>query len=164
MKQKSDFAKKLVHVKGERRLNRQYVKNIHPLFKTKYGTTNFKSPDVIFVFGNTQITPHYESSDYSEAIDKLRYNFKTGVRSAIGNSSFDCRKYISNFNIADSGIKNGKKSCLTFELYLKQKETHPISEVCPDVEEIIRKVCETFVNTANSLNFSFDNEKTIPSN
>ena len=62
-----------------KRLNKEYSIDINPSFKTKYGSTNHKKPEVIYIVGNTYISPSFESNDYVSEVNELKTSYNSVV-------------------------------------------------------------------------------------
>lgn len=120
-----------------KRLNKEYNMDTNPSFKTKYGSTNHKKPEVIYIVGNTYISPSFESNDYVSEVNELKTSYNKLVSELISeySSIFD-KNCIFDIDVCDNRIKNGKKTFLTFELYLKQKDCKQL----PEIESIIKNI------------------------
>lgn len=120
-----------------KRLNKEYNIDINPSFKTKYGSTNHKKPEVIYIVGNTYISPSFESNDYVSEVNELKTSYNKLVSELISeySSIFD-KNCIFNIDVCDNRIKKGKKTFLTFGLYLKQKDCKQL----PEIESIIKNI------------------------
>ena len=93
------------------------------LFTLKIGTTNKINPQVIYVEGRTFISPKEEMDCYDKQIRELKVYLQRCLSSMLTNNDLFERKYILDFQLANSGVKIGKKSFLSFEFLLKQKST-----------------------------------------
>ena len=126
-----------------KRLNKEYNIDINPSFKTKYGSTNHKKPEVIYIVGNTYISPSFESNDYVSEVNGLKTSYNKLVSELISeySSIFD-KNCIFDIDVCDNRIKKGKKTFLTFELYLKQKDCKQL----PEIESIIKKISINLTN------------------
>ena len=93
----------------------------HDFFRLKFGTVNRINPPVVYLDGRTFISPIEDMESYNYIIQKIRKSFSTTIGYEVaGNELFDSR-YILDFQVANSGVRVGKKSFLSFQLMLKQK-------------------------------------------
>jgi hypothetical protein len=90
-------------------------------FRVKIGTMNKSNPQVLYVEGRTFISPQ-EEDDYYSYMAQFRKNMNKYIVDTI--NEFGCfdNRYILDFQVANSGIKVGKKSFLSFQLFLRQKQ------------------------------------------
>ena len=90
-------------------------------FRVKIGTMNKSNPQVLYIEGRTFISPQ-EEYDYYSYMAQFRKNMNRYITETI--SDFNCfdNRYILDFQVANSGIKVGKKSFLSFQLFLRQKQ------------------------------------------
>lgn len=90
-------------------------------FRVKIGTMNKSNPQVLYVEGRTFISPQ-EEDDYYSYMAQFRKNMNKYIVDTI--NKFGCfdNRYILDFQVANSGIKVGKKSFLSFQLFLRQKQ------------------------------------------
>lgn len=123
----------------------------HDTFKISLGTTNKVNPLVVYVEGKTFISPLNEKDDYSRDISSIKYGLGQTIKNTINNSDLFDNKYILDFQIATKGITMNKKSFLTFQLLLKQKNqirqlkdlkklaAKPITDIMSSLKETIEK-------------------------
>jgi hypothetical protein len=115
-------------------------------FNIKLGTVNKNNPEVIYFEVRTFISPLEESNNYSQVFAFLKKEFSKKIGDSLKLNDFFSEKYILDFQIANSGIKINKKSYLSFQLFLKQK-----NEVIKELKEI-KKIAEPFlVNLLNEF-------------
>lgn len=144
-----------------KRLNKEYNIDINPSFKTKYGSTNHKKPEVIYIVGNTYISPSFESNDYVSEVNELKTSYNKLVSELISeySSIFD-KNFIFDINLCDNRIKKAKKTFLTFELYLKQKDCKQLPEIESIIKNISTNLTHNFKEKLYTKNFlCFRNKK-----
>ena len=92
---------------------------------------------MIYIVGNTYISPSFESNDYVSEVNELKTSYNKLVSELISeySSIFD-KNCIFDIDVCDNRIKKGKKTFLTFELYLKQKDCKQL----PEIESIIKNI------------------------
>jgi len=111
----------------------------------KIGTTNKNTPLVIYLEGKTYITPREEKEEYERDIRDIKSNIHRILTKGLKDNKYFEPKYILDFQIANSGIKMNKKSFLTFEFLLRQKNT-PLLKL-----REIKEKNETFINETLNL-------------
>jgi len=144
-----------------KRLNKEYNIDINPSFKTKYGSTNHKKPEVIYIVGNTYISPSFESNDYVSEVNELKTSYNKLVSELISeySSIFD-KNFIFDIDLCDNRIKKAKKTFLTFELYLKQKDCKQLPEIESIIKNISTNLTHNFKEKLYTKNFlCFRNKK-----
>lgn len=131
----------------------------HEFFRLKFGTVNRINPQIVYLEGRTFISPLEEMDSYNYLIQSIRKKFSSSVGYEIaGNEFFDSR-YILDFQVANSGVKVGKKSFLSFQLMLKQrannvktfKEIKKLSEdsLLRVVDEMVDEITNNFIISKN---------------
>ena len=108
-------------------------------FNIKLGTVNKNYPEVIYFEVRTFISPLEESNNYSQVFAFLKKEFSKKISDSLKLNDFFSEKYILDFQIANSGIRINKKSYLSFQLFLKQK-----NEVIKELKEV-KKIAEPFL-------------------
>ena len=103
------------------RLNSEKTIN-HDLFKIKIGTTNKINPKVIYIEGRTFIQPLNDKSSYSVELTGIKRGFNKIIQNFIDSDDLFSKKYILDFQVAQSGISVTKRSFLSFQFLLKQKK------------------------------------------
>ena len=132
-------------------VNRQKITNVekrlkNDFFNIKLGTVNKNNPEVIYFEVRTFISPLEESNNYSQVFAFLKKEFSKKISDSLKLNDFFSEKYILDFQIANSGIRINKKSYLSFQLFLRQK-----NEVIKELKEI-KKIAEPFlVNLLNEF-------------
>ncbi len=147
----------------KQRLNiEKKIKN--DFFNIKIGTVNRLNPQVIYFEVRTFISPMEEYSNYNYVFSSLRKELSRNLTEKLSNNKYFNKKFILDFQVANSGVKVNKKSYLTFQLFLKQngnelkelKEIKKISE--PFMTEILNELKQ------NIIDFNFSITKTKKEN
>lgn len=143
-----------------KRLNKEFSVDIDSKFKTKYGSTNHKKPEVIYIVGNTYISPSFDSNDYVSDINDLKNTYNNIINKLIKKYNTDFHKEcICGIDICDNRIKKGKKTFLTFELYLKQKNCKQLNEINDIIKNISEKLVLDFKNNLELKKFTCYRQK-----
>ena len=119
----------------------------HDLFKLKIGTTNNISPEVIYVEGRTFIMPTFDEASYSKDIKEISHAFKKNVSRLLSNNDFFEDKFILDFQVAVNGIKMDKKSFLSFQFLLKQKNKEKLLKL----NESKNILCKSIIDIIDDL-------------
>lgn len=140
-------------MKGER-LNSEKKINSNN-FKLKIGTINKKSPLVIYIDGNTFITPTLDKENYDDDILNIKKNFVFNIKNILNKSDLFENKFILDFDVKNNGLKKDKKSFLSFQCHLRQKNNlfslNTIKEMSQDlIHEFINDL-ETQLKNNNFL-------------
>lgn len=118
----------------------------HDNFKIKIGTTNKLEPKVVYVEGRTFLSPLEEYDDYSTDMNHIKQNLKTAISKYLHGCPIFDGKFILDFQVAASGIKPGKRSFLSFQIILKQKEN-----MIPSLLEVKRQSEKTILDIINAV-------------
>ncbi len=119
----------------------------HNLFKIKIGTTNKISPKVIYVEGRTFIQPLNDKESYTTELTSIKRNFNRIIQNFIDADNLFSKKYILDFQVAQSGISPLKRSFLSFQFLLKQKNEDKVLKL----KDIKQKSENNIQEVLNSL-------------
>lgn len=96
-------------------------------YKVKLGTIDNKNPRTIYLNVSAWGEPLTEEEDYEKVINKIRKNIKQNLYSKIGHNNFDKEKYIVDLDMRSSGISKSKRSFMSCEITLFQKDDIPVN-------------------------------------
>lgn len=143
------------------KLNKEYQLNVSDKIRAKIGTTNRNEPKVVYIHGRAWVTPIQED-DYGKIIDSISKSFKHDVKKMIVEDYLFNTKYILDFNLSTTAMGVGKKSFLSFDLFLKQERDIPLKAlkamVADDIRALLLNLEEEFTNNGFIL-FAKKNEK-----
>lgn len=128
------------------RLNSEKTIN-HELFKIKIGTTNKINPKVIYIEGRTFIQPLNDKSSYNVELTRIKRGFNKIIQNFIDSDDLFSKKYILDFQVAQSGISVTKRSFLSFQFLLKQKNEDKVLKL----KDIKQKTESNIQDILNSL-------------
>lgn len=134
----------------------------HDLFKIKIGTTNKIEPKVIYVEGRTFIQPLKEKDNYCGEITSIKRNFNKIIQNFISQNNLFSPKYILDFQVAQSGISTLKRSFLSFQFLLRQKNDKNIlklKDVKQKLENDIQNVLIDLTNCIREVDFTVSKTK-----
>lgn len=143
------------------RLNSEKTIN-HNLFKIKMGTTNKINPKVIYVEGRTFIQPLIEKNSYTTELSMIKRGFNKIIQDFINTNDLFSKKYILDFQVAQSGILVSKRSFLSFQFLLKQKNEDKIlklKEVKEKTEDSIQDVLNNLTSCIKECDFNVTKTK-----
>ena len=122
----------------KQRLNvEKKIKN--DFFNIKIGTVNRLNPEVIYYEVRTFVAPLDEYDNYSCIFAFLRKELSRALTETLKNNDLFTNKFILDFQVANSGVRVNKKSFLTFQLFLRQKDSKLLDL------KTIKKVSEPFI-------------------
>lgn len=134
----------------------------HNLFKIKIGTTNKISPKVIYVEGRTFIQPLNDKENYTKELTSIKRNFNRIIQNFIDADNLFSKKYILDFQVAQSGISPLKRSFLSFQFLLKQKNEDNVlklKDVKQKSENNIQEVLNSLTKCIRECNFEVTKTK-----
>ena len=117
-------------------------------FVTKIGTnTTDEHVNIVFIRGKTMLTPLENRKTYKDDISSLKKDFEKFANDYIqGCSDYD-KNYIFTMSIAEESVKFHKTSHLHYDLFVKSKEKHTMSEH----KEKLLKISDKLENKLISL-------------
>jgi hypothetical protein len=96
-------------------------------YKVKLGTIDNKNPKTIYLNVSAWGKPLTEEEDYDKVINKIRKNIKQNLYSKIGHNNFERERYIVDLDMRSSGISQSKRSFMSCEITLFQKDKIPVN-------------------------------------
>ncbi len=94
----------------------------HSKIKLKIGTIDKNNPKVVYFEGRTFVTPEEDKENTAKDINEIKHSFKKLINEILHESKFFTNKFILDFQVATGGIHYGKKSFLSFQLILSQRD------------------------------------------
>lgn len=118
-------------------------------FRLKIGTVNKSNPQVIYVEGRTFISPLEEEDNYTYYIQTIRKNFSGAISKELSKTKLFEDKFILDFQVANSGIRKGKKSFLSFQFLLKQ----PYNEIkqFKEIKSLSSQIMNNIVSSLKTI-------------
>ena len=146
----------------ERLNSEKKVNNDH--FRIKIGTINKNNPSVIYINGSGFVSPLSKKDSYADDIEEIKLDFFKNVKLNTLKSDKLENKYACDFDLRMSGIKPNKKSFLSFQCHLKQKDGHPcrLNEIKSNLEDTINNIVENLFMDFIAHNFSVTKTKNRP--
>lgn len=124
-------------------------------FKIKLGSTTYKNPEIVYILGNTYISPITDKNNFKDDIELLKLKFKNHIKDYINNSDIFENKFVCDFNIRESGIKKNKKSFFSFEIYFKQNANNivPLVELSRSINTFTNDITAKITTDLQKLQF-----------
>jgi hypothetical protein len=130
--------------------------DLNPNYKIKVGTVDNKSPKTIYINLSAwgQLKKFDIDLNYENIINKLRTKIKHKINS-YSLDEFHNGKYIVDLDMRSSGIKPTKRSFMSCEITLFQKDSIPVNNplIVNTSKQIIQDVIEDCLDT--NTHFSF---------
>ena len=119
--------------------------DLNPNYKIKLGTVDNKNPKTIYINLSAwgQLKTYDPETNYDTVINKLRNRIKHNINS-FNIDAFHKGKYIVDLDMRSSGIKPTKRSFMSCEITLFQKNNIPLNnlEIIDPSKEIINSVID----------------------
>ena len=135
------------------RVGKEYILNINDKICTKYGALNKNEPKVVYMNCKGWLTPKFESENYKTQITPILQNFKKSITKSLGTSVFH-EKHISDFDLKISSLRKDKRTFISLDFFLKQKEDKRL-------EELKKCMFDLFKTPLDKLLANFEDNKFI---
>ena len=138
-------------------------------YKVKLGTVDNKNSKSIYISLSAwgELLPTNDIINYDGVISKLRKQIKHNINSTINTEDFHKNKYIVDLDMRSSGISNQKRSFMSCEITLYQKNNISInmpflfSSFLFNTSVIMIYFSYKYIYTTKTLFFSFIKSKMI---
>tara|TARA_Y100000592_G_C5397244_1_gene281306 strand:- start:403 stop:840 length:438 start_codon:yes stop_codon:yes gene_type:complete len=131
--------------------------DINPNYKIKIGTVDNKNPKSIYIslcaWG--QLLRNEQEIDYDRVINKLRKDIKQTLNTTLDKKDFHHDKYIVDLDMRSSGISYKKRSFMSCEITLFQKNTIPVHkpQIIDNTTLIINNLIKDCLNKQTYFTF-----------
>jgi|TARA_R110000803_G_scaffold71307_3_gene134482 hypothetical protein len=126
-------------------------------YKIVLGTVNNKDPKSIYISLCAWGEPMKETEyiNYDSVISNLRKQIKHNLHSTIDVNDFHLDKYIVDLNMRSSGICEGKRSFMSCEITLFQKNNIPVTKpkMINSATNIIKNVIGSCLDRQDHFSF-----------
>ena len=130
--------------------------DLNPNYKIKLGTVDNKNPKTIYINLSAwgQLKTYDSEINYDTVINKLRNKIKHKINS-FNIDAFHKGKYIVDLDMRSSGIKPTKRSFMSCEITLFQKNNIPLNnlEIINPSKQIINSIIKSCLG--NNTHFVF---------
>tara|TARA_R110000803_G_scaffold60710_2_gene120147 strand:+ start:25602 stop:26039 length:438 start_codon:yes stop_codon:yes gene_type:complete len=122
-------------------------------FKIRIGTVNNKEPRTLYLILSSWVEPTEELEDYQPKLGRLNKNIKRFLNESLPTESFNKERVIVDFDLRSSGIKINKKSFMSVEVTLFQKDLRRIND--PSVVMEMQWISTKLINEVFEVDSSF---------
>mgnify|MGYP003652240991 FL=1 len=142
------------------KLGKEIKLNLLPNYKTKVGTVNNKQSKSIYINLSAwgEINDINQNTNYDSVVSGLRKKIKQNINSNVDKELFHNDKYIVDLDMRTSGFVNTKRSFMSCEITLYQKQGLPINQ--PNLLESSKSIIHDIVNSCLDNNSYFTFYKT----
>ena len=121
------------------RKNKEYKIESGNSFKLKYGSTDKDDPKVVYINGNTWMVPP-KIDEVKTVIPSIERNVRNFVKFEINKTQSLDKSFIFDFDLKPDSIIPGRRKFISFELYVRQRETKKLTEICDNIREMASKI------------------------
>jgi hypothetical protein len=142
------------------KLGKEIKLNLLPNYKTKVGTVNNKESKSIYINLSAwgEINDVNQNTNYDSVVSGIRKKIKQNINSNVDKELFHNDKYIVDLDMRTSGFVNTKRSFMSCEITLYQKQGLPINQ--PNLLESSKSIIHDIVNSCLDNNSYFTFYKT----
>jgi|TARA_R110000803_G_scaffold65751_2_gene126982 hypothetical protein len=142
------------------KLGKEVKLNLLPNYKTKVGTVNNKESKSIYINLSAwgEINDVNQNTNYDSVVSGIRKKIKQNINSNVDKELFHNDKYIVDLDMRTSGFVNTKRSFMSCEITLYQKQGLPINQ--PNLLESSKSIIHDIVNSCLDNNSYFTFYKT----
>tara|TARA_R100000900_G_scaffold145910_2_gene133462 strand:+ start:129 stop:557 length:429 start_codon:yes stop_codon:yes gene_type:complete len=140
------------------KLGKELSLNTEKPFKIHIGTVNNKQPRTLYVVLSSWVEPLYESENYQPKLNKITKNIKRFLSETIPSESFNNKRIIVDFDLRSSGISTKKKSFMSCEITLFQKELRKINNpsVIMELQWLSNKLISDVFEVDGGFNYNLN--------
>lgn len=133
--------------------------NISDKYSVSIGTVDEKNPKSVYIMISTWLTPKSDSEiDYSRVIFNMNKHLKSYVSNILNQDFFNPELTIIDLDMRQSGIKYGKRSYVSLEVTLYQKD-NPLDITSELLESAILDIIINVLGDTFESNLYFDFNK-----
>jgi len=142
------------------KLGKEIKFNLLKNYKTKIGTVNNKDSKSIYIniTGWGEINDHDLEINYESYLNNLRKKIKQNLNKKINKDIFHIDRYIVDLDMRTSGFNKDKRSFMSCEITLYQKQFLPITQNI--IFENSKDIISTIVDECLDKNIHFTFHKT----
>jgi hypothetical protein len=114
------------------------------------------------VEGRTFIRPVHDKDNYNSDVVNIKRRFNDFLKTYTSNNEFFSSKFILDFQVAQSGICINKRSFLSFQFLLKQKDENHIlklKDVKNSTENAIKNILNNLIKEIEKCDFEVSKTK-----
>ncbi len=126
-------------------------------YNVKLGTVNNKDPKSIYLNITAWGDPinYDESNNYVSIINRLKKHIKSKLYENLNKDRYYPNNYIVDLDMRHSGIKNNKRSFMSCEITLYQKDKLPVTDdkLQGETKKIINEIIENCLESNTDFKF-----------
>ncbi len=126
-------------------------------YKVKIGTVDNKNPKSVYINLSAwgELKDNSEELNYDKIISLLRKNIKHNINNNINVEDFHKNKYIVDLDMRSSGINKSKRSFMSCEVTLFQKNDIPVNQyyIIKRVTNIASNIIKDCLNKQDHFKF-----------
>jgi len=96
-------------------------------FKIRIGTVNNKEPRTLYLVLSSWVEPNSHKENYQPTLNRIKKNIRKFLSTTVPSESFNKERVIVDFDLRSSGIVKDKKSFMSCEITLFQKDLRKIN-------------------------------------
>ena len=131
--------------------------DVNKNYKIKIGTVDNKNPKSVYINLSAwgELNESIDVINYDSVINKLRKNIKQNINSIIDKKDFHINRYIVDMDMRSSGISSEKRSFMSCEITLFQKNNIPINKpkIINAATDIVNDVIINCLDNQKHFNF-----------
>ena len=136
---------------------KEIILDVSSNYKVKLGTVDNKNSKSIYISLSAwgELLPTNDIINYDGVISKLRKQIKHNINSTINTEDFHKNKYIVDLDMRSSGISNQKRSFMSCEITLYQKNNIPVNKpkMINTATNIVKNVIGSCLETQDHFTF-----------
>ncbi len=126
---------------NQKRVAKQYLITNEENIRVNYGTTDRKTPSVIFARAKGNVEPFENKKTYASDIQDLKKYFKDLTRKKINKLDIlKSEKMLCNIDVAENGLSFGRKGHMRYEIFIKPSQVKKLEEYESDIKELTNEI------------------------
>ena len=121
------------------RKNKEYKLESGNSFRIKYGSMDKDNPKVVYINGDTWMIPP-KIEGIKSSIPSIERNVRNFVKYQVNTNDMLDKSFIFDFDLKPDSIVPGRKKFISFELYVRQRETKKLTEISDAIKEMASKI------------------------
>ena len=139
------------------KLGKEIKLKLRENYNVRLGTINNKDPKSIYLNITAWGDPinFDEDNNYDSIINNLRKQIKTKLYQSIDGNRYYPNNYIVDLDMRHSGIKDNKRSFMSCEITLYQKDRLPVTDkkLQEETQKIISEIIDSCLEKNNDFKF-----------
>lgn len=121
-------------------------------FKIKIGTTNRLNPNTVYIDLGGYIVPQYEKDKYFEEFSSIDKSFNKKLKNSLNKEVYESN-FICVLDTAYERMQKGKKSYISMQCHLKQKNKLTTDEILSETENLTNIITDELINIIEDNGF-----------